>query len=540
VNDYGDHRNSPTEAYRAQVAYITGSHALKGGLSLVRGVFRSGGSPNPVRYQFRNGMPVGIDQVAAPSAAETRLKYNLGIYGQDQWTVRRLTLNLGLRIDLLNEYNPAQTRPAGVFLPEVRFDPVYNVPNWKDINPRLGAVYDLFGTGRTALKVSLNRYPAIEAVKVGDENNPVFALAASTSRTWNDGNGNYTPDCDLVSRVANGECGAMNNRNFGTTVINRRYGTDALEGWDARNYMWQTMASVSHELWPGFGVDLSYFRVQHGNFRVIRNLAVTVADFDPFCVTAPVDARLPGGGGNQICGFYDLKPEKFGQSNLLVTKHSSENVPISRVYNGIEATMRARFGQGGFVSGGIATGRLIPDICSLKDRPDLQLDTWTMRSQESPLPNQPFCRVTPPLSAATQVKFTASYPLPWGVQASAVFQNLPGIEAGATFVATNAAVVPSLGRNLGACGTAAVCNATVIVPLVAPGTMYEPRQTQVDLRLSKDVRLPQGRLRPRIEFHNLFNANSVQAVNTRYGPSWLQPGDNLNGRMVKVGAQLDF
>jgi hypothetical protein len=50
----------------------------------------------------------------------------------------------------------------------------------------------------------------------------------------------------------------------------------------------------------------------------------------------------------------------------------------------------------------------------------------------------------------------------------------------------------------------------------------------------------QGRLRPRIEFHNLFNANSVQAVNTRYGPSWLQPGDNLNGRMVKVGAQPDF
>ena len=294
----------------------------------------------------------------------------------------------------------------------------------------------------------------------------------------------------------------------------------------------------------GAGVATVHTYVSPGTLdvtlTVTDNLAVTPADFDPFCVTAPVDARLPGGGGYQVCGNYNVKPEKFGQSNLLVTKDSSENVRISRVYNGIEAAVNARFGQGGFFTGGIATGRLVPDICALSDRPDLALDTWTMRSQESPLPNRSFCRVSPPLGAATQVKFTASYPLPWGIQAGAVFQNLPGVESGATFVATNAAVAPSLGRPLAACGTAAVCNATVIVPLVAPGTMFEPRQTQVDVRLSKEIRMGEARLRPRVELLNLFNANSVQAVNTRYGPSWLRPGDNLNGRMVKVGAQIDF
>jgi hypothetical protein len=183
---------------------------------------------------------------------------------------------------------------------------------------------------------------------------------------------------------------------------------------------------------------------------------------------------------------------------------------------------------------------MVTDTCVLKDRPDVKLDEWTMRGGVILLPNETFCRVRPPLGTETQVKFTAGYPLPWGVQASAVFQNLAGIETGATFVATNAMVAPSLGRNLGACGTAAVCNATVIVPLTAPGTMFEPRQTQVDVRFSKEVRIGQARLRPRVDLYNVFNANSVQAVNTRYGPSWLQPGDNLSGRMVKVGAQIDF
>ena len=40
----------------------------------------------------------------------------------------------------------------------------------------------------------------------------------------------------------------------------------------------------------------------------------------PFDVqTAPVDARLPGGGGNQICGLYDVTPTLFGQVNNVVT-----------------------------------------------------------------------------------------------------------------------------------------------------------------------------------------------------------------------------
>ena len=540
INDNGDHRNSPVDSARIAMAYVTGSHALKTGMTLVHGEQNYGGAPAPVRYQFRNGVPAGLDQVATPVFAVTRLKYNMGLYAQDQWTTQRLTLSLGVRLDLLNEYNPLQIRPASPFTPEYRFEPLHNVPNWKDISPRLGAAYDLFGNGKTALKVALNRYVNIESTIVGAANNAAFAIAATTSRTWNDANGNYVPDCVLTNRASNGECGPMSNQAFGSTIVNNRWAPEVLEGWGVRPFNWQNSASLSHELLPGIGIELGYYRTWHGNLRGTLNQAVTPADFDPFCVTVPADARLPGGGGNQLCGFYDVKPAKFGQTNFLQTQVSNmgADTDMSRVYNGVQAVVNARFGQGGFFTGGIASGHMVTDTCSLNDRPETT--TEVVRGGSTGPPARPFCRVSPPWGAETQVKFTGGYRLPWGINASAVFQNLSGAEAGATFVATNAAIAPSLGRNLSACGTAAVCNATVIVPIVAPGTRFEPRQNQLDVRLSKEIRMGQTRLRPRLDVYNVFNANSVLGLNTRFGPSWLRPSDVLGGRMVKVGAQLDF
>ena len=74
--------------------------------------------------------------------------------------------------------------------------------------------------------------------------------------------------------------------------------------------------------------------------------------------------------------------------------------------------------------------------------------------------------------------------LPWGLQASATFQSIPGPEITANYVARNAEISPSLGRNL-----ASGPNGTATVPLVAPGTLYGERLNQLDFRFSKNVRL---------------------------------------------------
>lgn len=533
-DDYGVQGTVPLTNARAAVTYVTGSHAFRTGVTFVKGAFKNGGNPIPVQYQFRNQLPVGLTQTAAPNFFETRLKYNIGLYGQDQWTLRRLTLNLGLRFDMLNEYTPFQTRPGGLFVPEVRYDPVYNIPNWKDINPRLGAAYDIFGNGKTAIKVSLGRYNEVEFTTTGQANNPGAALSGTTSRIWADTNRNFFPDCDLTSRLANGECG-QTDQAFGTTVRTRTFDPDLLEGWGVRAYRWQGAASFSHELRPGVGVEFSSFRTSYGNIRATINREVTAADFDSYCVKAPVDARLPGGGGYEVCGIYDIKPEAFGRARNSLVTDSSNVGEQTRVFTGVEARVNARFGRGGFLSGGIASGRQVTDSCSLSDRPDVA-EGNKLRTSESE-----FCHAAPPWQADTQVKFNVSYLLPFGFQTGMVFQFLPGIARTASYVVTNAEAARSLGRNLGSCGARVVCNATAVVSSIAPpGSMYEKRQSQVDVRVSRDIRIGLVRLRPRVDIYNLFQDNGVQALTTRYGPLWLNPISVLSGRMVKFGAQLDF
>ena len=144
---------------RFSLSYVTGSHALKVGMTLQQHVLdRETVINESVEYRFNNAIPNRITQHATPFPGHQRTKAELGIFAQDQWTIDRLTLNLGIRFDYFNGYVPAQEIPATRFLPARNFDRVSNVPNWTDVNPRAGVSYDLFGSGRTALKASIGRY----------------------------------------------------------------------------------------------------------------------------------------------------------------------------------------------------------------------------------------------------------------------------------------------------------------------------------------------------------------------------------------------
>src|SRR5262249_41804901 len=202
---------------RFAVSYITGSHALKiGGTTQTGHVASDSAGPNyPEAYVFRNRVPVSLTQIATPISFESRMKMNLGLFAQDQWTMKRLTLSLGVRFATLNTYLPAQVQPAGEYVPETRFNELNNVVNWKDVFPRLGAAYDLFGNGKTALKVSLGHYVIAERIAITQNIAGVNSLVPTATRTWNDINGNYFPDCDLHNSLGNGECGALSNANLG-------------------------------------------------------------------------------------------------------------------------------------------------------------------------------------------------------------------------------------------------------------------------------------------------------------------------------------
>ena len=138
-----------------------------------------------------------------------------------------------------------------------------------------------------------------------------------------------------------------------------------------------------------------------------------------------------------------------------------------------------------------------------------------------------FCKTEPPWASGTQVKFLAVYPLPWDLQTSVIYQNFGGVENTPTITLTNAQIAPSLGRNLGQCGAAATCTATVTVPLEPPGSMYEDRLQQVDVRFSRTFRVENFRLRGSLDVANVFNASNVLNLQRQFGPTYLErPADH--------------
>ena len=552
----------PRRQYHQQfsVSYVTGSHNFKTGLNARE--FRTGDSAKyghdlymantAILYTFNNQKPVSLQLLATPQHTNESGN-DIALYAQDQWTLRKLTLNLGIRYNNIDTSAPAQILPAGFFVPERILPAASEIPHWQNLHPRLGASYDLFGDGKTAVKVSLGHYADIVRATTA---NPSNLITLTTNRSWNDSllgvgdprTGNYLPDCDLLNPVANGECGAFSDRNFGKPIQSTHNAADAQTGFNKQYNNWQGSVSVQHELRSGIGLNVGYFRTWYGGFLATDIQAVTAANYDSYCLTAPVDSRLPGGGGNQICGLYDITPTLLSivNTNNVVTQASNFGKQ-TQVYNGVDVTLNARFGQGGQFSGGLSTSRTVTDNCYQNSDPSVvaQLAPGASATVTSPR-TQTFCHVSPPLSAGTQVKFLAIYPLPWGIQTSGIFQNGPGIPITASYTATNAEIKTSLGRNLAACPsqTAATCNSTVKVDLIPANSMFEPRLTQVDLRLSRDFRLGGiKRLRGNLDIFNVFNASNVLSQIGSYTPpggTWQNAAQILGGRLLRVGFQFDF
>jgi hypothetical protein len=546
---------------RFSASYVTGAHNFKAGLMYQRYYLGRDGRytdtnqiNHAVSYTFRDGMPLSVTIWATPFEYLEQTTA-LGLFAQDQWTLGRTTLNLGLRYDGLNGYVPAQKLPAGIFVPARDFPEVKDTPNWKNINPRLGVSYNVFGNGKTALKAGLGRYVPYT---VTASNNPAANQAASATRTWTDSNHNYIPDCVLGPSVpqANGECGALSDQTFGQVRAgNTRVADDAQHGFNKQLYNWQGSISIQQELRQGTALSAGYFRTWYGGFLVTKNGAVTPADFDSYCINMPADNRLPN-AGQKVCGFYDIKPALFGVTDYVRTQ-ASHFGKRTEVYSGFDFTLTSRFARGGQFSGGVTVGRTVNDACEIvKNAPETLFAADNQGPQSGVTGNAipgtlvfgtagswspaQFCHVTTPWSAGTQVKFLAVYPLPWNFQVSATYQNVGGIPITATYPASNAQVASGLGRNLASCRGAATCNANVNLELVLPSSRFEERLQQFDVRFTKLFKVERITLRGNFDIYNVFNGSSILSENAGYGSQWLTPYEIMGGRLFKFSSQFEF
>lgn len=524
--------------WRVALSHVTGAHAFKAGFTFGAGrLDRPEYSIDaPLVFRFNNGVPNQITQHARDMLLRTHLDADHGLFVQDKWTMGRLTLSGGVRMDIM-----------AISFPEMRVGPSQFAPTrnivlpgakgvqWKDISPRTGLAFDLFGDGRTALKVSLNRYVAAMELGSGALTDisrgpaPAARLVNVTTRSWNDANRDFVPNCDLISSAANGECGAMSDPNFGGARAGTTYDPGVLRGWNQRPSNWQFEVGVQRELLPRVSMNASYWRSWMGNFFVTDNNVLGPGDYDRFSITAPLDPRLPGGGGYKIADLYDLTPAKFGLPADILFTSSDRFGKQTEVWNGVDLTVNARAGAGMFVSGGTSTQRQSTNNCDVITKIDnLAAPTTLFNPGPSPL----FCDLTG--TFLTSVKFLASYTVPRvDLQITANIQNLPGPEILANYVATAAEVQPSLGRPLS--GGAR----NVTVSLIEPRSQYGDRMTRLDVRVGKILRVGRMRATPSIDLYNLLNASTVLGQSPAYA-TWLRPQSIMPGRFAKVGFQLEF
>jgi hypothetical protein len=532
------YRRQPHESYnvRAVLSYITGAHAVKFGATHRNGwIDYATFDFQPLSYRFNNGVPNQLTQRAQPSLYKGTIDHAIGVFAQDRWTSRQLTLYYGVRFDHFSNSFPETHIGPAALVPNRDFTfPRQDNLNWNDITPRLGAAYDLFGTGKTAIKASVNKYLQNAGAGQGGGNTSIFAGAApanalvlSTNRTWRDADGDYVPDCDLTLTTANGECGAMANANFGRVRLGRTYDPKLMQGWGARGYNWEFSAGVQHELLPRVALDVGYFRRVYGNIIMTDpdpNLGP--ADYDRFSITAPTNPGLPGGGGYVVDGLFNLKPEKFGLPATAFVTHAKNYGKQIDHWNGVDITINARPRAGMLLRGGLSTGRRSTDNCEVAEKePGVLLagNVWT------PLQNCHQDR-----AFESEIKLNGSYTLPRvDVLISAVYQNIQGPAILANFNASNAVVAPSLGRTLS--GGAA----NLTVGLIKPGTEYGGRLNQLDLRVGKLLRLNGTRTMVNVDIYNLFNASPVLGENPNYA-AFRRPTEILLARFVRFSAQFDF
>jgi len=481
----------------SSLAYVTGSHAFKWGYQWGFGFYDQRREANADLIQvYRNGVPSSVMVQNTPVLSRPVMKADLGIYGQDSWTLRRMTINYGLRWEYFNAYIRAQDAGVGRFVAARHFDEVH-VPSYKDVSPRFGVSYDLFGDGRTAVKGSVSKYVSQFATDNVNAYNPMFL--ASDSRTWNDLNGD-----DIAQ---DNEIGPSNNNSFG--IRQSRNPDPHLK----REYSIEYSGAFQRQLTRGISASIAYYRRGFHRLQQSDNLLQAPSDYTPITIASPLT-------GEPLI-VYNLNRAKQGLVDILDTNTVGD--ARTQTYNGIEVTGQARLGKGRLI-GGWTHDRTVIKNCSLDD-PNNPIPTGALIDTTGGA----FCDQTKAgMPFLDQFKLSGAYPIWWGIQASGVLTSYPGRQLFVNYT-VDRSIIPTLTQT------------SVLVPLIKPGTKYADQWNQLDVEFAKVVTLtPTRSIRFQVDLFNTLNANTVLNQNFNYGPALDRPTEILQGRVVRLAAQLHF
>jgi len=521
---------------QAAVSYVTGAHNAKIGFQYNWGIYVNTRETNADLQQvYLNGVPSTVTVYNTPLRYKDALLGDLGIYAQDTWTLNRLSLNGGIRFEQLKHEVSKQESGAGRFIGARNFDPI-PMPTFRDLAPRFGAVYDLFGNAKTAIKVGINRYNESRTTFFANKYNPLALTSASLS--WIDANGDDIAQGELGCAYQTPGCEINFTQlpaNFGRVQLNR------VDPDFKRVYNIETTAGIQHELLPRVSLAANWYRRTFHRLRVTDNVLRTMNDYIPFNIFNPMTG--------QPFTIYDVSPAAVSRLDQVDKNAGSER---THVYNAFDLNVNARLPRGGTVFGGFVTERNLRNICDEPDDPTMLL---YCDDAQNDIPYRP------------TLKLAGTYPLAYGISISASFQSLAGRPLGGTTVTGNKISGPGYGDVGSPIGTnflitrairypancpspcpagelvaPTLTSASITVPLVAPGVEFLPRLNQLDLSFAKQFQIGAMRVQGQLDMFNALNKSTELLYrSTNFATaSYLQPSSILQGRMYRIGMQLKW
>jgi len=526
--------------FSSAVSYVTGSHNIKFGIQDTWGFLEQGTQLNADLFQlYQNGVPSQAALKNTPERDRFVMNGQWGIFGQDSWTLKRMTINAGVRWEYFKSSIDLETAGNGRFVNARSYGPEV-MPIWKNIAPRFGISYDLLGNAKTAVKFSANKYMLSATDGVAADYNPMRLQTQNVD--WRDLNGDdvaqgergcvyLTPGCELNF--------AQLPANFGVIAPGCQVvyapgsiacGTDQVDPAIGRPYNIQYSVGVQHELLPRVSVSANYFRTRFYNAYLKVNTARTDADYTPVQIASPID-------GSSITMYNVTAAKVSAVQNLNTTAPNNYTLDKS-----VELSFNARLARGVTLFGGYAAEQTVTNSCDRTNDPTTQI----------------FCdQSTLGVPWLGAFKLAGSVPLKWGLQVGAAFQAYQYIYAGGSGVAegsTTLGTVWNITRTTryaadckGACTPGALVNpgmtvSSMNVPLIPTNTEPTDRIKQLDLTLGRWFTVNKLRVQPQISLFNGLNNRAVFGVRSmNYGTaSYLQPATVLQPRLVRLEVQIKW
>jgi hypothetical protein len=377
---------------------------------------------------------------------------------------------------------PALCQTETIFIRGRCFSEIRNVPDWLDLAPRVAAVYDVFGNGKTAIKLAANRYH----IGIGSEHQFRVTSIRGTSdtRPWMDRNGDRIPQLD--------ELGASTGFNLGTT---NRYNPDL-----KRPYSNEFSIEIEQQIFGDVVVSAGFYHRQTRRNIGSRNLAVPRESYIPLNV-------VERNSGRQVT-VHNQEPSLRGRFDVLFDNFKE----LDSHFNGFDVTFNKRFTDGWMLMGGLSHGKNVGDTFGVSDLNN---------------PNFTFRRGVIGDDVPWAFKLAGIYDLPLGIRLSGNVQHFTGFPESVSVLVTSA--------------SARLTQVNQSLRVEPRGTNRLPNNNLVDLSLRKIFQV-QERMRTEVvmDIFNLLNANSIQDRVTQLGPAYGRVSNILRGRLWRFGLNVNF